>query len=69
MPLKPEVNTSPFGALLLVIVIVAIIAGALVLPAILPVLLWAVLIFAGALVVYYLGQRLHRRLLGAGGGH
>lgn len=64
MPLKPEVNTSPFGALLLVAVLVVILAGALVLPALIHILAWGLVVLLVAMLVYYLGQRIHRRMLG-----
>ena len=71
MPLKPEVNTSPFGALLIVGGLLAIILGLLVLPigvmAIYAVAWLAVVVLILA-AVFYVGQRLHRRFLGAAGG-
>lgn len=68
MPLKPEVNTSPYSALLIVGGIIAVALGALVLPGLLYAAFWAVLVLLGVLVLFYLGQRLHRRLLGRTGG-
>ena len=68
MPLKPEVNTSPFGALLLVGAIVLVLLGAMMLPGVAYAIFWAVLVLLGVLAAYYVGQRLHRRFLGAAGG-
>lgn len=68
MPVKPEVTTSPFGALLLVGAIAAILRGAMVLPGLLYAAFWAVIVFLGVLAVFYIAQRLHRRFLGTAGG-
>jgi hypothetical protein len=64
MPLKPEVNTSPYSALLLIVGIVAVILGAVVLPGLLYAAFWAGLVLLTLLVLFYIGQRIHRRLLG-----
>jgi len=64
MPLKPEVNTSPFGALLLIAGIAAVLLGAVVLPGLLYVAFWGLLVLLALLAAYYVGQRFHRRLLG-----
>lgn len=64
MPLKPEVNTSPFTALLLFGAIIAVILGAMVLPGLLYAAFWAILVLVIVLVVFYIAQRLHRRFLG-----
>ena len=68
MPLKPEVNTSPFGALLLVSAIVLVLLGAMMLPGVAYAIFWALLVLLGVLAAYYVGQRLHRRFLGTVGG-
>ena len=68
MPLfKPEVNTSPFGAALLLVALTAILLGALVLPGVIYILAWIAVIALCVLVAFYIGQRLHRRFLGVGG--
>jgi hypothetical protein len=64
MPLKPEVTTSPYGALLLIAGIVAVLLGAVVLPGLLYVAFWGVLVLLVVLAAFYVGQRIHRRLLG-----
>ncbi len=64
MPLKPEVNTSPYGALLLIAGIIAVALGAVVLPGLLYVAFWGLLVLLALLAAYYVGQRFHRRLLG-----
>lgn len=68
MPLKPEVTTSPYGALLIVGGILLIGLGAMVLPAIGYAVFWGVLVLLGVFALFYVGQRVHRRLLGTGGG-
>lgn len=68
MPLKPEVNTSPFGALLLVVAIALALLGSMVLPGLAYAAFWALLVLLGILGAYYVGQRLHRRFLGTTGG-
>lgn len=62
--LKPEVNTSPFTALLLIVAILAVLLGAMVLPGLLYAAFWAVVVLLIVLAVFYIGQRLHRRALG-----
>jgi hypothetical protein len=64
MPLKPEVTTSPYGALLLIAGVVAVLLGAVVLPGLLYVAFWGVLVLLAVLAAFYVGQRIHRRLLG-----
>lgn len=68
MPVKPEVTTSPYGALLIIGGIIAVLLGFIVLPGLAYVAFWALLVLLGVLAAFYIGQRLHRRLLGRSGG-
>lgn len=64
MPIKPEVSTGPYDALLYVGAIVVFILGAMVLPGLFYYAVWAVVIFLVVMVFFYGGKRVHRRAMG-----
>ena len=68
MALRPEVNTTPWGALLLIVGIVLVLLGAAVLPALIYIVAWGLVVLVVLLITYYIGQRLHRWALGRTGG-
>lgn len=64
MPLKPEVSTGPYDAILYIAAIIIFVVGILVLPGLFYYAVLGVFLLVVVILAFYGGKRFHRRAMG-----